>query len=932
MGLAASSGHDNDDLIDKLIDANIVVTHRVEIALRLVDRRRFFPVEGRYIAYKDLAWKSDFGSPGRIHISAPCIYGNVLECLDLQEGNSFLNVGSGTGYLSTVAGYLLGSNGTNHGVEIHPNIVEYARSLVVETLNCPETQCYDWAIPQFSCGNGLHLSPSHYSKYDRVYCGAAVPPSYRRILWELLKVDGILVMPYEDQLLQVRRQSANVFDVKIITSVSFSDFIPPTEEETSKELYSNAPSFRMVPTLQFLCALSIRKIIRAAVASNHKIHIRNFVGQQPHRIRENHVVVQFRDGEQPVAQQFHFENRHPPLREILAIVGADFIADDENDVNDDVGEAEPGRRRRLVRDRFRMVWFRHHLRAHIANRVVRRRRPLDAEAEAEAQEEDAGIEDDQNSDVEITDENENSEYSGSGSLSATTSDPTDTSVDTTESCNDNTSATGRSKKRSLEEYDGESSLSVKRRNDDDKGFTDKGTMEIGLVNDYKTQNIPNENVPDKNGSNDESAITPIAQETLTQPEGNANQKSEKNLPEQSEHFEEAENSNNLKFVERTVENSEGSVNHWAEVVEQLRDLREREAEDNRIIVMGSISKHNGNSFHSSLRDQSIDSCEVQNGITRSNDFGNSNHDEKYEQESSKSANLSVQIQNSKMHNEANDEKLVNNLTNTNIHSTEPDEMENTLRADHEFLPSSKDFDTKDDELMWQNNKLYKNKSETSSAERYNSNNCKNLVSNSSDKSEILSTSNNELEQDKSHLITNVEGGNSDNDGDNDDYGDDGDDVDDDDDDNDDDSDDNSDDTDDEEDGSADSNSSDPEDQEDNPEYNNGNHFYPVNSRDENDLYLAVHETARNITAAINDQAFNHNRGNGGEAMNNNSSSRRRSNARDELQADEKKREQARLEERGRQLSDIRKFAALFESRVMDLPLNSALKKYIKCLC
>lgn len=34
MGLAASSGHDNDDLIDKLIDANIVVTHRVEIALR----------------------------------------------------------------------------------------------------------------------------------------------------------------------------------------------------------------------------------------------------------------------------------------------------------------------------------------------------------------------------------------------------------------------------------------------------------------------------------------------------------------------------------------------------------------------------------------------------------------------------------------------------------------------------------------------------------------------------------------------------------------------------------------------------------------------------------------------------------------------------------------------------------------------------------
>ncbi|VDO33509.1 unnamed protein product [Onchocerca flexuosa] len=441
MGLAASSGHDNDDLIDKLIDASIVVTHRVETALRLVDRRRFFPVEGRYIAYKDLAWKSDFGSPGRIHISAPCIYGNVLECLNLQEGNSFLNVGSGTGYLSTVAGYLLGSSGMNHGIEIHSNIVEYARSLVAETLHCPETQCYDWAVPEFTCGNGLHLSPSHYSKYDRVYCGAAVPASHRRILWELLKIDGILVMPYDDQLLQVRRQTTNVFEVKIITSVSFSDFILPTEEETSKELYSVAPPFRSIPTLQFLCALSIRKIIRSAVAVNHKIRIRNFVGQQPQRTRENHVVVEFRDGEQPMAQQAHFENQQPPFREILAIVGAEFVAENENEDNNEV-EEEP-ERRHMTRERFRMMWFRRHLRAHIAERVLRRRHALEMEAQGRG---DAGVENAQSSDVEIINGNENSEYNGS---SSTNSDHVDTSPDATESNSDGTSVTGRSKKRSL---------------------------------------------------------------------------------------------------------------------------------------------------------------------------------------------------------------------------------------------------------------------------------------------------------------------------------------------------------------------------------------------------------------------------------------------------------------------------------------------------
>ncbi|VDM43827.1 unnamed protein product, partial [Toxocara canis] len=247
-----------------------------ENRLRLVDRGRFFPSEARHMAYRDIAWKSEHGSPGRLHISAPCIYANVLENLCLSKGNSFLNVGSGTGYLNTLVGFLIGSSGVNHGIEIHENIVAYARERVDEWIRSSETQCFDWAIPEFTCGNGLNLSPNHDGKYDRVYCGAAVPMSRRNVLLDLIKVGGILVMPYQDQLEQIRRVRDDTFHVKMITSVSFSDFIMPSEEEIRSEMWSFAPAFS-VPSLQHTAALTIRKSVRAAMAPSYTIRFRKYV-------------------------------------------------------------------------------------------------------------------------------------------------------------------------------------------------------------------------------------------------------------------------------------------------------------------------------------------------------------------------------------------------------------------------------------------------------------------------------------------------------------------------------------------------------------------------------------------------------------------------------------------------------------------------------
>lgn len=94
----------------------------VERVFRAVDRAFYYTEPYKQNAYKDLAWKD-----GNLHLSAPCIYSEVLENLELGEGMCFLNIGSGTGYFSTMCGLIIGNSGVNHGIELYPDVANYAR-------------------------------------------------------------------------------------------------------------------------------------------------------------------------------------------------------------------------------------------------------------------------------------------------------------------------------------------------------------------------------------------------------------------------------------------------------------------------------------------------------------------------------------------------------------------------------------------------------------------------------------------------------------------------------------------------------------------------------------------------------------------------------------------------------------------------------------
>ncbi|XP_077497426.1 protein-L-isoaspartate O-methyltransferase domain-containing protein 1-like isoform X3 [Amblyomma americanum] len=253
MGGAVSAGEDNDELVDHLVEADYIRSPDVEGALRAVDRAHYYADGCKENAYRDLAWKQ-----GNLHLSAPCIYSEVLEALQLRPGMSFLNLGSGTGYLSTVAGLLLGSHGVNHGVELHEDVVQYARLKVSQFMRSSQAlEEHDFCEPRFVVGNCLTLDAGG-RRYDRIYCGASCPPEQAAVLKALLKIGGMLVMPCNDQLVQVKRSGEDAWLEKNILPVSFASLVLPQKGCPEVTLPDYQPS-----SLQELSRGTIRRLLRA---------------------------------------------------------------------------------------------------------------------------------------------------------------------------------------------------------------------------------------------------------------------------------------------------------------------------------------------------------------------------------------------------------------------------------------------------------------------------------------------------------------------------------------------------------------------------------------------------------------------------------------------------------------------------------------------
>lgn len=116
----------NDQLVAFLEGSHRLQSEDTIAAFRAVDRGIFVPAEHREQAYHDTPLRKTVCVPHSdqqavLHLSQPTMYAETIENLMVQPGDSVLNVGSGSGYLSLIFAFLVRNPSVGTDSLAHPD-------------------------------------------------------------------------------------------------------------------------------------------------------------------------------------------------------------------------------------------------------------------------------------------------------------------------------------------------------------------------------------------------------------------------------------------------------------------------------------------------------------------------------------------------------------------------------------------------------------------------------------------------------------------------------------------------------------------------------------------------------------------------------------------------------------------------------------------
>ena len=117
-------------MVDQQIRTWEVLDPRVLDALAAVPREAFVPTAYRELAFADAPIPIGLGQT----MLAPKVQGRILQALGINSGDSVLEVGSGTGYLSACLSLLAAAT---HSIDIHAEFIALAQANLRSVAGAP---------------------------------------------------------------------------------------------------------------------------------------------------------------------------------------------------------------------------------------------------------------------------------------------------------------------------------------------------------------------------------------------------------------------------------------------------------------------------------------------------------------------------------------------------------------------------------------------------------------------------------------------------------------------------------------------------------------------------------------------------------------------------------------------------------------------------
>ena len=204
------------NLAGYLVEAGVLRSPHIISAFEVVDRKGFVPKLLRPLAYADQALPIGHEQT----ISQPYTVAFMLELLDPQAGQKILDVGSGSGWSTTLLGHIVGKQGRVIGLERIPELVAMGQKNL-RRFN------YPWAEIRQADDDTIGLSAQ--APYARILVSASAD-SIPDDLIDQLGVPGRLVIPVRDSIVLIKKDAGGNLDSQTYPGFVFVPLI--TDEES----------------------------------------------------------------------------------------------------------------------------------------------------------------------------------------------------------------------------------------------------------------------------------------------------------------------------------------------------------------------------------------------------------------------------------------------------------------------------------------------------------------------------------------------------------------------------------------------------------------------------------------------------------------------------------------------------------------------------